>query len=508
MTKIDGASLVLDPALGDDFHRASGLIVEGLWNRVPPLVVGTLAAAFPIVAFGHAFVTLRDHVAPSIIGDDATLEGRNRLATKTQDEARRLLDTLLARLADRTSLDSHGMDELFAEHLKTIGSAGERAARDVREKGRKRSPEDVWILWEKPLADAPWISVLGRALWADVVRPALERERRAIDHERKNPPALVFPVHEDVARIHSRARRLEEGNGQRALVFDDGHDPIIVTPTIADEAIAELVVRGVSLLGSVTAHKALRWEIHEGHMRAARGIPDARVLFIDGGWSTFAADVLGLKKKDAANQLRAIVHAQAAITLRLPTGGTAGMVLLQDTPQRGRTRGSIKITLGTMLLPHYVYELGETLKGKTKSEASRLVPVVDLPPMVGRSNDQGQQATLSMLVVRELRKHARGLAAEGSVAIDLDRWATLAREAGLPSGVLSKLLDRWTKDGDDGPAFLEQPSPGQYRLGGAHGAAHSFIVAAGTTEAKASEAGRRSVEARERKRQRISRGRG
>lgn len=461
------------------------------------------------VASGHAFVALRDVIAPRIIGDEATLEARNRLATSIGDAALGFQDEAIRpRLANGAPSDTEEngilfLDELFAQRLESIGENGKRAAADVRKKGKARTAETRWILWKNPSADdslgAPWVAVLGRALWLDALGPLLDRERR-------NPPALVFPVHEDVARIHSRARRLEEVNGQRALVFDD-RDPIIVTPAIADEAIAELVVRGVSLLGTVTAHKALRWEIHEGHARAARGIPDARTLRVDGGWSVFAADVLGMKKKSAAEDLRAIVHAQASVLLRLPAGGTAGMLTLRDMPQRGRTRGAIEIVLGTMLLPHYVHELGD-LRGRNAGESKRLVPVVDLPPTVGRGNDHGQQATLSMLVVRELRKHARELAAEDSVAIDLDRWATLAREAGLPSTLLGRLLDRWTKDGDDGPAFLEEPSPGRYRLGRAHGAAQAFIVAAGTIETSASEGGRRAVEARERKRRRLGRGRG
>ena len=483
------------------------------------------------VASGKAFPLIRDVIATRVVSEQAEdREARNRLATTIGDSARDFLESAdFARRAEafvarpeRASLTvedfaSHTengilfADELFAQHLERIGAKGRAAAeKNVRAKARARmraharapQPGALWSLWNDPARaeslGAPWIELLAYVLWLDVVGPTVTRER-------KNPPALVMPVHEDVARIHSRARRLEERSGQRALVFDD-HDPIIITPTIADEAVNALVARGVGLLGSITAHRALRWELYEGHSRAQRGEADARVLRVDGGWSTFAADMLGLKKKGSAEDLRAIVHAQASVVMKLPSGSTGNMLALRETPQRGRTRGSIEIVLGTMLLPHFVYELNE-LGGREASEARRLVPVVDLPPMVGRQNDHGQQATLSMLVVRELRARARELATGEGASIDLDRWAALAQQAGLPRGLLERVRDRWVQDGDDGPAFLEQTAPGRYTLGGAHALARVFLEASGRIELEASEAGKRSVAAREAKRRRLGRGR-
>ena len=484
------------------------------------------------VGSGQAFAEIRDNVAPSAIGGgEPDREAQNALAVRVGEHARAFLarvdlpkriDAYLESLPKpvddpgelASTMEEDGilfLDELFARDLETLGINGKKAAKELRRKSHARMeerrtgapPGSLWSLWNDPSRrphEARWIAPLARVLWLDVVGPARE-------HERKNPPALVMPVHEDVARIHSRARKLEEGSGQRALVFDD-HDPIVITPTIADEAVNALVARGVGLLGSITAHRALRWELYEGHSRAQRGEADARVLRVDGGWSTFAADMLGLKKKSAAEDLRAIVHAQASVVMKLPSGSTGNMLALRETPQRGRTRGSIEIVLGTMLLPHYVYELADELgKGRNASESKRLVPVVDLPPMVGRANDHGQQATLSMLVVRELRARARELASGEGAPIDLDRWASLAQQAGLPRGLLERVRDRWTQDGPDGPAFLEQTLPGRYTLGGAHAAARAFLEASGRIELDASEAGKRSVAAREAKRRRLGRGR-
>lgn len=365
------------------------------------------------------------------------------------------------------------------------------------------SPAVIWRAWQDPTEDggpigAPFLLPLTKAAWERIVRPAVERER-------KNRPALVIQVHEDVTRIHSRTHVIEDVSGQRSLVFDAG-DPIAIVPPVPTvdaevfHKLAASIQRGAAMLGSVPAHKALRWEISEGHARVINGVPDARTLVVDGGWSVFAHDYLGMSKKGAADDLRDIVRAQSAVRLTLPDGSFGNMLALRESEARGRRRGRIEVVLGTMLLPHYTFELSDKLSGRALNDARRLVPVVGLPPFVGRANEHGAQTTLSMLVVREMRIRATELVTHGGVAIDLDRWARLAMEAGVKPNTLPALIDRWTRDGDDAPAFLRVTAPGRYTLGDADLLARAFLEAAGRASIGASEAGRKAVEAREKAR--------
>ena len=262
------------------------------------------------IAHGHVAHDLRSIV-------DATNDPTPELADDTI--RRRVADVVLEsieRLA--THIPQHGdagerdgmldRDAALADELERLGEHGKSRADLVRESAKKRftkrddlrSYYSLWLpdgfLERDPVGGLPWIRALGRAAWLDVVRPKIERAARV-------HPALVYRVHEDVARIHSRAHVLESRNGQRHLRFE-GHSPIAIVPAVEDdtlERIAGSVTRGATLLGSVTAHKALRWEVITGHERAIHGADDARVLRIDGGWSTFAHDHLGLKSKgDAA----------------------------------------------------------------------------------------------------------------------------------------------------------------------------------------------------------------
>ena len=111
-----------------------------------------------------------------------------------------------------------------------------------------------------------------------------------------------------------------------------------------------------------------------------------------------------------------------------------------------------------------------------------------------------------MLVVQELRTHARTLASDGSVPISPERLAELAGKAGLPTGMVPRVIDRWTQDGHDGAAFLESPSRNRYTLGKTHARELAFLLASGRRELGGAAAGKRSVEARGAKRRRLTKG--
>jgi len=377
------------------------------------------------------------------------------------------------------------LNKAFIGCLKACGRTGKQKAAEWLAKDDPS--KDPWRLWRLEKRSAPGLMALVKALWMDEVRSS---------------PALVQSVHEDVITAHSKAFASETSRGQRTLRFGSTV-PVIAEvsnqattlPALPDDTVAELsklVQRGASLLGSITAHRILRWEIMTGFERVMAGITDARAIKIDGGWDGLA-DQLGIGNSNKLTQeARAIVHAQACCWLSLPDGSRGNLLAVRDIPAVGRRKSQLEIVLGTILLPHYGFQL------PNKPEHKRLVPIVELPPMVGRPADHSAQATASMLVMRELRRQARDLYLNGAVRLTLEDWAVLFSAAHLPSSLIGRVLERWTHDDTDGPAFLHRVDADAYTLGNTHARARSFLLEAGKIELDSSDAGRRSAAKRRR----------
>lgn len=397
-------------------------------------------------------------------------------------------------------------DARLAHYLEKLGETGKIAATSLRKNALLRweklqqaienptasaKPGEVWALWADPNVSPPgcrFALLLARVLWNDVVASWIKRTA-----------CLVFPIFENVTRLHSRTNQPEERSGQRILASKDieiarieRYEPLTL-PTFEMAILEALLTRGLGLLGSVTAHRVLRWEVFEGHTRALRGDPDARALQVDGGWSGLA-HTLGLTSKKAADEVHAIVVAQAHCGFHLPSGARGNLLSYSVVPARGQRKAEVTLILGDALLPHYVFTLRHKLgvASRAAREAQRLIPMVDLPPFVGREREFGQQATFSLTLVSELRARARELAEQGGIQLDMARMARMAERVGLPVSLLPRVIDRWLRDGSDGPAFLARIEKDRYTLGPAHSAAQAFLLEAGQRELAGAEAGKRS----------------
>jgi len=160
------------------------------------------------------------------------------------------------------------------------------------------------------------------------------------------------------------------------------------------------------------------------------------------------------------------------------------------TPSGYKKQGQISLILGDMMLPHYVFELLGI--ARRRREARRLIPIVDIPPLIGRPADQGSQANFQMEMMVKFRTHAQEFAEEGGVLIPKDELNKLAKESGLPISILTRVMDRWTQDGLDAPAFLKIIDDNRYALGNSHSNAQDFIIAAGKKEKKGALAAKKS----------------
>lgn len=223
--------------------------------------------------------------------------------------------------------------------------------------------------------------------------------------------------------------------------------------------------------------------VEKSAIRKSYGI-FARTMNIYGG--------LGIgNSKKAAEQLRDIIVWQAAPRFYQQNGRYGNMLSFDYTPS-GRGRPAVlQLILGNMMLPHYVYEL---LKMPASSASDRrLIPIVDMPPLIGRPNDQGAQPSYQIEILVEMRKGAKEFATNGCVRIPKDRLAELAEKAGLSKRLFLKVIDRWLQDGTDAPAFLKVIEEDHYALGSHFKQAQDFIIQAGKKEITMSKAGRKNV---------------
>lgn len=360
----------------------------------------------------------------------------------------------------------------------------------IRE-GEERLGE-LWRRWADLTPQGPlWTRTAATVLWRDVVQAKVCRLRR-------RPPALAFVQLELLRDTFRPGARHGVADGDRGVVLDAAGRVVAELDTDARKSnvpaadlpvIRAMLPGAVSALGSLTAQRILRFEVHEGHARVLAGEVDARALTFDGGWTELAmrAGVGDPRSGSTRDQVRDVVLAQAH--LRWELGRSAGTLLSYTEPRDGEGHRRVRIILGDVLLPDAIFaEMGTSA---TARMARRLVPILKLPPLVGRPRDHAAQAALQLAVLAELRDRAAELVERGGVLIDAARWAVMARDVGLSPATLPRVLDAWTRDADDAPAFLARDGD-RWRLAGAHAAAQAFLEEGGRREVR----GRRGVKPR------------
>jgi hypothetical protein len=342
------------------------------------------------------------------------------------------------------------------------------------------------------------VTYLARAIWRHEIGPALERARQ-------KPAALVRAVTSDVLDLYSHNYKTEQRGGQQALIFPEERGWVVV-PSLFDGALASILERGVGLLTSQTGIDLLEWEVTEAHRQYTEtgGASDFRHITIEGGWAALAHEKLGKQTKKAAEEVRAIVLAQAH--LQFQAQGYRGNLLSYAEPRKHAPgqRARVTITLGDMLLAGFAHSLREE-RGATSlasREARRLVPILGKTALVGRRNDYAAQRRMVWRFAMALRDRAEELAERGHVAMPLDTWATLADEAGAPrSGdFIPQVLQAWKK-GDEraGVEPLIVQVKGErngYTLHESRKAALDFIVEGGRRTTKKRAEGKASARKR------------
>ena len=341
----------------------------------------------------------------------------------------------------------------------------------------RRTPSDRY--------EYPAFTTIARILWRDHVQAEAKKERTRVLRSQPGLCIEVLDRIEPAFRDRLRVRETEDS----ALLLGAGDvlvaslDPSPPSIPLVDP---EVILLGVMKLNSITAHRLLRYLVTESHRRMLIDHPDPRVISA-AGWRGLA-EAIGSRSKRDETALREIVSALDAMRFTLPDGSTARLIAAQYPPNPDRgSRQLVEITVATPLRPHYAI--------RPEVHDRRVVPLVQLPPMVGvgRPRDYGLLAALQIRVLAAMRKRASEAAKRKGVFLPADVWIQLAAPTGLSSRAALRARDGWVRDGEDAPAFLTEIETDRFALGPAHDEAWRFLLAGGKRSVGAQAAGLRSA---------------
>lgn len=409
---------------------------------------------------------------------------------------------------EQADLDARGvvsLDRALAGVVAKIGKTGAAIAKKIL----AARPAAPWSRWRREgggtASTIGALRSLASVVWLDVVKPRLD------DEKRRHPRGLIRPVYtSQVLMSHIRPNIRETPDGQRLLpgLVEGGLDCRIIPQ--ADARLFGRAMAGLYKFNTLTGHRVLRWEIETGHRQFLDGLTrpgvDFRKIEVEGGYSEIAK-LIGLHSNQDVSAIREIIAAQDATIFNFPwahmgAGHSGRLLTLGEIGATRLRRARVQLFLGPMLLPGYASDI----KAPSVSAASRkLVPVTDLPPLIGRPNEHGPQVSLSMMLVLYLRDRAADLHKEGMVQLRPIDLQGMARQVGLTDdpGFLADLWRRWQGEDVRGsdpsvPAFVKVDGE-NFTLSDHHAAARQAIVDAGAQEAAGRIRGLKSQELRAKK---------
>ena len=382
----------------------------------------------------------------------------------------------LAKVPERdgmTTLDAAFAD-WWATHLDADGAAKLRSGAQARLADCRRGDLDGVGLYEK-WADggAARLASVARALWRCRVAAKLQRRRDV-------PAALVRAVAVDrlIPAMTGQAVLSTVGDGK---VRDKEGRELGRIATV-DAAMLHAVQRGLEQLGTVTGHRLLRYLVLRVHDQWQTQAADWRAVDFAGGLSALA-DAVHYSRRDF-EQLQQLLSAGQHVQWTHPAVKIGGLWV--STYRRGAPGlpGLVRIVVNDPLAPTVAARLAQGVAADTSHDgrtARRLVPELRAEPPVSAVNERSQGAawTMHRLWVGELVDRAEELHNNGSVALDTQRWATLARAANMPAERMALLLDSWRSGDDVAPPLLTEPEPGRFTLADSHRLELDFIADGG-----------------------------
>jgi hypothetical protein len=405
---------------------------------------------------------------------------------------------------ERVGINKHGiflLDERLSKFIIRLGNGeGSRMFENFLNQTYMSSSFNIksrTSAWRNPLY---MHRCIANVIWFNLVK---DRAQALY----KKPPALPVIVNDNIhammrkgVKYNKETGKLISYNGQEIAHVDTALKPM---PSI-DMVTMQKILRpeNIKVLSSVNAHRLLRWEINTVTNQAITDKIDARHIHIEGGYQELAKKIGAGTGGKAANQIRDILLWQAAPQQFVFTDPETGhqeiikegnMLSFKYTSSGFKSKSSLEIIVGIMLMPHYLYKLIHTASLSLSHEGLKLIPIFPEPQLVGRPADQGPQLSFQMETAVEFRKGAREFAKNNCLRITKERFEVLSSRAGLSKKLLPRVIDAWLIGGDDAPPFLKQIEKDYYAFADHIKRQQDFIIDGGKKELIMSKAARKNI---------------
>jgi len=405
---------------------------------------------------------------------------------------------------EKVGVSKHGfflLDEKLVKFVNKLGNGeGTKLFTNFFNETYKSEPVDIRgriSVWKHPLF---MHRCIASVIWLNLVKAQAQTLY-------KKPPALPVIVNNNVQAMMRKGLKYDKDSGK--LISHTGHELARINTDLQPMPSMDMVTmqkilrpENINVLSSINAHRLLRWEINTVTSQAITDQIDARHIHIEGGYQELAKQIGAGTGGKAANQVRDILLWQAAPQQFIFTDPETGhqeimregnMLSFKYTSSGFKSKSSLEIVIGMMLMPHYLYKLIHTASLSLSNEALKLIPIFPEPQLVGRPADQGPQLSFQMEIGVEFRKGAREFARNNCLRITKDRFEMLSSKSGLPKKLLPKVLDAWLEGGDDAPPFLKLIEKDHYAFADHIKRQQDFIIEGGKKELTMSKAAKKSI---------------
>lgn len=410
-------------------------------------------------------------------------------------------DKLLAIISGQNSQKDHlsfcvsgrlWLDDCFITHISQIGPRGVEVAKSLSSSSEAWHKEYVadnnasglfrfWVDKNKAPYCCRYLKALADILWND-------RVKNLFDRVSKQLPAITQGVIISTIKPSlTKGSRIEVVDNAISCFSSEGRE--IATVPCVDPRLVPLICKGMEGLSTLNGHKLLRWQVRTGFHNWANGEEDPRLVCTTGGYEGIAEAIGCGNSKQSPTEVKAILHAQAYGRFQVPSGGEGNMIILREMERlRNGEPSMINIILGEMLLPNF----GQNLP---KGEARRLVPITELPPLIGSKNTHAAQAMLQLLILELFSKESDVLVQKNGIVITWEMWERLAEEARLPLSSLRRVVQGWVNGDLFTQPFLDRQGD-EYNLGPTYAPVTRFLEHQGNRRIEGAKQGEKSAASR------------
>lgn len=341
------------------------------------------------------------------------------------------------------------LDFVLLEFISKIGSHGKKAAKTLTQAFKQRYKEftadgkkdmpsifKLWVSKSNPFYP-PYLKLLAEVVWEDIIYPKEQKK------EKLKAPAISRKLWvSSMAKLFLKENNVTET--EKRLEYRDTKGELLAHADVAaiDSTTLQTIKSGIANMPGVNGIKAFTWIVRRGYHNVIEGCKDPRLIQTTGGYSGIA-EMMGCTSKNDQKQIKEILHTMDAFRLSAPIGLNMiqdGRLIILETTSRSRFGhpSGINIILGTMLLPHFVFELPKRER--------LLVPIPELPPTTGDRKTHASQYLLQIHLLEVMSENSRELHKNGYIHIPKEIWTELANKSGLPIRALPKVIDRWTRE--------------------------------------------------------------